>query len=272
MLPRLSSSLPSATACLARSAAPAFQRVPSCARFNSSDAAAPAPPQEPAQETQPKRRGVPLAQNLGDVSIRAPIPKVQGQQRGPRRDGGNRPQEKRREGDGANRNTPRTNNAGPRPDRARQGNERRARPPPSSDAQQPPKFARKQAAAPREQKPEKVAIPSADQFKVELGNFEEMFGAAAVQPMAQTGVAKPASESSVSPSQARVQLLLENTAGDYSRYVPRPYPTTDVTKLGAVGLSGLVLSRRKDVGLKSRENALAVVQRFADGKGVRASP
>lgn len=123
------------------------------------------------------------------------------------------------------------------------------------------------------QKPkEKVAIPSADQFKVELGNFEEMFGAAAAQPMAQTGVAKPASASSVSPSQVRVQLLLENTAGDYSRYVPRPYPTTDVTKLGAVGLSGLVLSRRKDVGLKSRENALAVVQKFADGKGARASP
>ena len=66
MLPRLSSSLPSAASSLARSAGPAVLRTPSCARFNSSEAAAPAP-----EQAQPKRRGVPLADSLGEISISA---------------------------------------------------------------------------------------------------------------------------------------------------------------------------------------------------------
>lgn len=133
-----------------------------------------------------------------------------------------------------------------------------------------PRQSDRRRAAPREKSErDPVVIPTAAQVKVELGDLDQLFGPPATQ--AATEPTAKASSSTVSPSQARVQLLLERTAGDYSRYVPRPYPTTDVTKLGPVGLSGFVLSRRRDVGLSARDSALTVVKKFAGGKGAQVS-
>lgn len=112
-----------------------------------------------------------------------------------------------------------------------------------------------------------MAIPKP--ARIELGNLDELFGSPAL-PSTPHAVSA-ASRKDVTPSQARVQLLLEKTAGDYSRYVPRPFPVTDVRKLGPVKLGEFVLSRKRDAGLTARQNVLTVVAKFANGKGVRVS-
>lgn len=102
-----------------------------------------------------------------------------------------------------------------------------------------------------------------------MGNLDALFGAP-TSPLS-SQVVSTAPRKDVTPSQARVQLLLEKTAGDYSRYVPRPFPTTDVRKLGPVKLGEFVLSRKRDAGLTARQNVMTVIEKFAGGKGVRAS-
>lgn len=75
----------------------------------------------------------------------------------------------------------------------------------------------------------------------------------------------------VNKSRKVTQLLLEK-AGDYSRFLPRRFDTTDVQKLGPVGLGELVLSRKKDTVLQSRADILNVVKKFSGaGNGPRAS-
>ena len=100
---------------------------------------------------------------------------------------------------------------------------------------------------------------------IQLSGLDDLFGPPATN----------ASQSSTSPSRAvaqdRIQTFLERAAGDYSRYVPRPLPTTDVTKLSPLELSEFVLSKRKDVGLQSRYDALTIVEKFVGaGKGAQA--
>lgn len=56
----------------------------------------------------------------------------------------------------------------------------------------------------------------------------------------------------------RLQLLKER-AGDYSRYLPGEIDPTALT-VGSVGYARLVLSRRKDVGLKSRHTSVVLMQ------------
>lgn len=117
---------------------------------------------------------------------------------------------------------------------------------------------------------EKRAHLPIPETRVELGNLDDLFGPPTTIAPQQTS--QTVSRSSlVSPSEARLQLILENTAGDYTRFVPRPAPTTDVKKLGAVGLGGFVLSHNRDVGLKSRQNAVTVIEKFAGGKGAQVT-
>ncbi|KAI0720049.1 hypothetical protein C8T65DRAFT_736216 [Cerioporus squamosus] len=264
MLPRLSSSLPSATASLARSATPHAQRLPACVRFNSS---------EVAQSSEPKKRGVPLALNLGDVNIRNGRPN--GQNRGgQRREGGNPRGQQYQDAAPRDRQPGRPHDR--QPGRAPAGlqseqrgprdGQRHARPPRARDASNSNGAAQKTALdKPREQS--SVVIPKP--AEIELGNLHELFGASTSPSSSQTVSAIPRKD--VTPSQVRIQLLLEKTAGDYSRYVPRPFPTTDVRKLGPVKLGEFVLSRKRDVGLTARQNVLTVVEKFAGGKGVRVS-
>ncbi|KAI0800547.1 hypothetical protein C8Q74DRAFT_1237208 [Fomes fomentarius] len=256
MLARFPSSIPSTAASLARSAAPAIQRAPSCVRFNSSEAVTSTP------ATEAKKRGVPLAQNLGDITIRARS--APSQNRGPRREGDNRP---RHNGAPRNANAPRQTNGGPRPQgwQARQNNnDKNGRAPPAEaqDSEQSHVEQRQAASSPKR---DRVVIPIAAQ--VELAGFDELF-----TPAAQLNTPSVvANSASISPSQARVQLLLERTAGDYCRYA-RPFPTTDVKKLGPSGLGEFVLSRNRDVGLQSRVRMLTVVQKFVGGQGAQATP
>lgn len=189
------------------------------------------------------------------------------QNRGPRREGDNRP---RHNGAPRNANAPRQTNGGPRPERwqARQNNNgKNGRAPPAqaqdSEQPQPRHVEQRKAASPPNR--DRVVIPLAAQ--VELAGFDELF-APATQLNTPSVVANSAS---ISPSQARVQLLLERTAGDYCRYAP-PFLTTDVKKLGPLGLGEFVLSRNRDVGLQSRVRMLTVVQKFVGGQGAQATP
>ncbi|KAI0756349.1 hypothetical protein C8Q80DRAFT_1264416 [Daedaleopsis nitida] len=290
MLSRLSTVLPSATVSAARSAAPALQRAPLCMRFNSSEVAAAASPENadldvttPPLETeaQPKKRGIPLAQNLGDITIRARNPNQRGT--GAPKSWALNPQSQTQRQNRPPRDSMQTRDRPPRRDANRQRRvegDRAAQPAqargeggqeaqPAQAQAEGDKVRPKEGRTAREVWGDPVVIPTAAQVKVELGDLDQLFGPLASQ--AATATTVEASSSTVSPSQARVQLLLERTAGDYSRYVPRPYPSTDVTKLGPVGLSGFVLSRRRDVKLSSRDSALMVVKKFAGGKGAQVS-
>ncbi|RPD57082.1 hypothetical protein L226DRAFT_607444 [Lentinus tigrinus ALCF2SS1-7] len=263
MLSRLSSPLPSATASLARSATLRVQRVPTCLRFNSSEAA------QPSESSEPKKRGVPLAQNLGDINIRNRTQgtRADGQQRtGPRREGGHPRGQQRQNAAPRDDRQPGNTFASPRSDNRRpRDGQRQPRPPRARDVPQSEGDVQQAASVqPTQRSP--VAIPKSSE--IELGNLDELFGSP-TSPSSQAVSTTPRKD--VTPSQARVQLFLEKTAGDYSRYVPRPFSTTDVRKLGPVKLGEFVLSRKRDAGLAARQNVLAVVQKFAGGQGVRAS-
>jgi len=101
--------------------------------------------------------------------------------------------------------------------------------------------------------------------KVQLGNIDDLFGSHA--PLAPS---KKPSAPKVTPSQARVQLLLERTGGDYSRYAPHPFPNTTVTNLGPLNLAEFTLAYQRDVTPRGRQNVLAVVKKFAD-RGTQAA-
>ncbi|TBU62563.1 hypothetical protein BD310DRAFT_918691 [Dichomitus squalens] len=286
MLIRLSSSLPSTAAFVSRTAVPSARSIPSCARFNSSEAAA-APQQtqassdgQPEAAPAPKKRAIPLAESLGNISVlkkkgqkwnRGPRPQpregeggveVQQQQQqqqhqrprslrpinGPRRDGqaysGPRPQQDR-----------------PR-NRDQQGRPAYARPRPVS----PRQWGQQDAASAESQESKDVAKPSSApsssklQPKVLLGDLKELFGPPAAHT--RSPIASAPSAKNVTPSQARVQLLLEKAAGDYSRYAPKPYLTTDVGKLGPLKLAEFTLSHNRAVPPKRRSDALTVVEKF----------
>ncbi|KAI0368840.1 hypothetical protein BV20DRAFT_968612 [Pilatotrama ljubarskyi] len=114
-----------------------------------------------------------------------------------------------------------------------------------------------------------VAMPTVQ--KIELGNLEDIFGPPVVHDRTRSRTPASATES---PAQDRIQSLLERTAGDYSRYVPKLLPSTDVRELSPLELGGFVLSKRRDVGLNSRQHALEVIQKFpgtgSTSKGVQA--
>ncbi|KAI1793094.1 hypothetical protein LXA43DRAFT_1093006 [Ganoderma leucocontextum] len=263
MLARLPSSLPHAATALARGAAPPIQRLPSCARFNSSEAA-PAPEAEAQAnsdgqtDSAPKKRAIPLAESLGDISISKKW--SQAKNRGPRRhpwEGG---------GDGQRQARPPRYNNGSRRDGQAQADPR----PPRSR----PAYAVSRPIAPRQWQEDAVPSegetqevkeiptkPSPAHPKVQLGNIDDLFGSPA--PLAPSKSPRTPSAPDVTPSQARVQLLLERTAGDYSRYVPRPFPDTNVTTLGPLKLAEFTLSYQRDVTPQARQNVLAVVKRFS---------
>ena len=112
-------------------------------------------------------------------------------------------------------------------------------------------------------KPAPKPLSSKLQPKVELGDVSDLFG----PPVAQTSSpVASVSLKNITPSQARVQLLLEKTAGDYSRYAPRPFPTTDVGKLGPLKLAEFSLTHHREVPPKRRTDALTIVEKFT-GKG-----
>lgn len=100
------------------------------------------------------------------------------------------------------------------------------------------------------------------QPKVQLGNIDDLFGSSA--PLAPSHKPRTSAARKVTPSQARVRLLLEGTGGDYSRYVPGPFPDTTVTTLGPSKLAEFTLSHQRDVTPRARQNVLAVVKRFVD--------
>ena len=104
--------------------------------------------------------------------------------------------------------------------------------------------------------------PSSVHPKVQLGNIDDLFGPPT--PLASSINPGTSKAREVTPSQARVQLLLERTGGDYSRYVPHPFPSTTVKELGPVGIAEFTLAYQRDVTPRSRENVLAVVKKFTE--------
>ncbi|KAI9060519.1 hypothetical protein FKP32DRAFT_1760189 [Trametes sanguinea] len=290
MLVRLSSTLPSATASLARNTAVALPRMSSQIRFNSAEAAA--QPSE-SQPDVPKKRAIPLADSLGDIMISNRL-RNQGQRRygngnnNNREQGGQRDRPTNFNNDGERRvrldHNLRTPNNGMNRQRNGQSNgaQRQDGPEPSSEiraleAQSSPAEGgepqmEQQQEQPRQQyqrRPsprfrrgdeEPVNLPAVQQ--IELGNLNDLFG----PPSTGSRSEADASARLLSPSEHRVQLFLERTAGDYSRYAPKLAPTTDVTKLSPLELSEFVLSKRRDVALKSRRKALTIVEKFVGAR------
>ncbi|KAM5535855.1 hypothetical protein V8D89_010473 [Ganoderma adspersum] len=276
MLARLPSSLPRAATSLSRGTVSSIQRFPSCARFNSSEVAGVEPAQdakatsEVQAESTPKKRAIPLVESLGGVSIskkrgqgKVWVPLKaweeggdrQRQGRPPRRDKGFR-----RDGQAQ---------AEPRPPRSR------------------PAYAVSRPIAPRQwqegaipsesaetatetQEVKEVPVkPSSVHPKIQLGNIDDLFGSPA--PLAPSINTRTSKAREITPSQARVQLLLERTGGDYSRYVPRPFPSTTVKELGPLGVAEFTLAYQRDVSPRSRENVLAVVKKFTDRRAQAAA-
>ncbi|OSD00802.1 hypothetical protein PYCCODRAFT_1478837 [Trametes coccinea BRFM310] len=299
MLVRLSSTLPSATASLARGTSISLPRLSFQLRFNSSEAAAePSAQPSESQPEAPKKRAIPLADSLGDILI-SNRPRNQGQRRNGngnnREQGGQRDRPTNFNNDGERRvrldHNPRRPNNGmvrqfnDQPNRQwqprRQDGQELHSVIQSRQAQSLPEEGGKEASAQPEQRPqqqrrsasqfkrgdeEPVNLPAATQ--IELGNLDELFGPPSTSTTSEAAV----SARLLSPSEQRVQLFLERIAGDYSRYVPKHAPTTDVTKLSPLELSEFVLSKRRDVALKSRRNALTIVEKFVGArKGVEAS-
>ncbi|CDO73450.1 hypothetical protein BN946_scf185013.g85 [Trametes cinnabarina] len=281
MLLRLPSTLPSVTLPLTRGSSVSLQRLSSQVRYNSSEAA-PQPSQ--TQPDAPKKRGIPLADALGDISI---SPRNQGQRRNGnfnnRQQGGKRDRPTNFTNDGERRvrlehNQHKFNNG-----RNRQRNDwgdgqRRlptehgqevlseAQPTQTEGRGQtvPYQQQRKSSSGPRRRRDEDdepIVMPAPG--RIELGNLDDLFG----PPTATITTTQAAATAKLlSPSEHRIQLFFERSAGDYSRYVANPSPTTDVTKLSPLELSEFVLSKRKDVGLKSRHNALTIVEKFVGGR------
>ncbi|KAL1951362.1 hypothetical protein VTO73DRAFT_511 [Trametes versicolor] len=278
----------SSAVCLVRRTTPSLQRLPSQARFNSSDSATAAAAPVSDADAAPKKRAIPIADSLGDITI-ASRSEQEGQRRDRRQNGSgngngnwnrdpNRPQRPRqnnnnnsnRDGNGnGNQNRNRANAAGRGFDGQRGGQ----RPPRQTDrtqgaqsrdpAQQQPQREQRRPRRPRDEGEEDhqpFNIPSPR--KIEFGNLDELFGTSAARTRAPGSVKLADGAKQLSPSQDRVQTFLERTAGDYSRYVPKTLLSTDVRELTPLELGGFVLSKRRDVKLQARENALAVVGKF----------
>ncbi|PIL31355.1 hypothetical protein GSI_06054 [Ganoderma sinense ZZ0214-1] len=278
MLARLPSSLPRAATSLSRSTTTSVRGLPSCARFNSSEATpAPTPDVEASSQVQaesaPKKRAIPLAESLGGISISKK--RGQGKNRGPRKqawEGGGDAQQ--RQG-----RPPRRDN-GFRRDGQAQIEPRPLRSRPAYTVSRP--IAPRQwqeNAVPSEEAAETVAetqevkdvpvTPSPAHPKVHLGDLDDLFGSPV--PFASSTQSSTSKPREVTPSQARVQLLLERTGGDYSRYVPRPFPNTTVKELGPLGVAEFTLAYQRDVTPRSRQNALAVVKKFMDRRAQAAA-
>ncbi|CAL1694427.1 unnamed protein product [Somion occarium] len=79
-------------------------------------------------------------------------------------------------------------------------------------------------------------------------------------------VAKSTEDTAVRVSAFRLQHVLERVAGDYSRYHPQDIVRIrgdSVQTLGPVGLAKQIISRKAEVGLKSKETAIGVVSKLA---------
>ncbi|KAI0640068.1 hypothetical protein C8Q77DRAFT_1043740 [Trametes polyzona] len=272
MLARLSAS---ATSGLVRAAPTSLRRLSPQVRFNSSEAPAQAPAQQPAtdSEAQPKKRAIPLADSLGDISI-SNAPRERSTGNGDRRQNGkgnrdpNRQRQPRPNGE-RNNNGNNNNNRGQFAARGQRNDRRPAREQgqaqaaPGGDASQQQQNQRDQRRSPRprrEEDDEPINIPAPRE--IELGNLEDLFGAPTPSSPAPNALQSANDTKPLSPSQHRVQALLERTAGDYSRYVPKVLPTTNVKELSPLALGEFILSKRRDVGLPSRKNALAVIGKF----------
>ncbi|KAI0334094.1 hypothetical protein GY45DRAFT_1359301 [Cubamyces sp. BRFM 1775] len=291
MLARLPSTLSSAT----RSSSHIAQRLSSQVRFTSSDAGAPQRPSGDGAQAAPRKRAIPIASNLGDITI-----SNKPRQGGQRRDGGGNGGANRQQGQGQQR--PRSNNFnrdGAEGDRSRvnagerrqssgnngqrnfrrnnQGNAQNTGQQPRQDRQQgeaDSRLAQSQAQGQTTQSrpPRRRSAPPQEPFNlpavqaIQLSSLDDLFG-----PPATNAPSERSTTSLKAATQDRIQTFLERAAGDYSRYVPRALPTTDVTKLSPLQLSEFVLSKRKDVGLQSRHNALTIVEKFVGAdKGAQA--
>ncbi|KAH9849218.1 hypothetical protein C2E23DRAFT_888406 [Lenzites betulinus] len=307
---------------LSRGTSSSLPRLASWARYNSSEAAAPAEAAAPDAEDAPKKRAIPIADSLGDITITNRPKEAGGQRRnGDRANGngngngnrnGNRDPSRPRQnynnnregnsnGDGngngnrnGNRNGPDNRaNAGSR----RPNNGTDSRPPrqdrpgyqQSAQSQGRPRREgdqnRRDDRRPRRARAEGEGEDGAEVVlpvippprKIEYtSNLEDLFGPATPAPagprVPSTTTTTTTSADGTKPastSQARVQSLLERTAGDYSRYVARVLPTTDVSALSPRDLAAFVLSKQGDVTLPRREHALAVVGKFPETKEVR---
>ncbi|KAI0673781.1 hypothetical protein C8Q78DRAFT_968197 [Trametes maxima] len=261
--------LPLVAASMAKSSAPALLRLSSQARFNSSGPGA-AQPASGDQAVAPKKRAIPLADSLGDINILGGSQSERRAQGQNRNGNGNRNGQQRQghrrndfksnstpNGDLVNANQRRQNN-GQRPPRQV---ERTASTQSQRSADPSGQRGHRRSTQTRDaEEEEPLVIPAARE--IELGNLDDLFGPPTTTStmggvkVHENGAKHP------SPSQDRIQALLERTAGDYSRFVPRPLPTTDVRELSPLELSGFVLSRRRDVGHPLRQKAATIIGKF----------
>ncbi|KAI0652504.1 hypothetical protein C8Q79DRAFT_922938 [Trametes meyenii] len=264
--------LPSVAVSLARRSSPALLRLPSQVRFNTSEANATQLASED-EVAAPKKRAIPLADSLGDVNISARGSQVERRTKGQNRNGGWNANRNGQQGQRPRRNNFKSGGTqdGDRvnADRKRQSDgqrpSRQIERPASTQSQgstQPPgqRSQRRSTQFRDTEDEEPIVIPAARE--IELGNLDDLFGHSTSTSTTVRVRAPEDGAKHPSPSQDRVQALLERTAGDYSRFVPRFLSTTDVQELSPLELSSFVLSRRRDVGLQLRQKATTIVGKF----------
>jgi len=117
-------------------------------------------------------------------------------------------------------------------------------------------------ASVREQpRKEPTATSALIPMHIQTTDLDKLFGTATdSRPTAGAIGVDPSSPTSASAR--RIQYILENSGGDYSRYLPADLGTTFPETLGPLGGARLVMARRRDVGLKTRRNGLGIVQQM----------
>ncbi|KAL6304860.1 hypothetical protein BKA93DRAFT_825464 [Sparassis latifolia] len=84
-------------------------------------------------------------------------------------------------------------------------------------------------------------------------------------PPAQRSLSTPRAKirPTMSPSMAlRVQRTLENSGGDYSRYLPQIQGLNEPEQRTPLGIAQLVMARKTEAGPRMRRNALGIVQKL----------
>ncbi|KAI0964181.1 hypothetical protein AcW1_001059 [Taiwanofungus camphoratus] len=101
------------------------------------------------------------------------------------------------------------------------------------------------------------AVP---EMHIQTTDLDKLFGPAeATRASMRTVNIKGSSQPALAVAR-RVQYTLENTGGDYTRYLSPTLGTVFPEKLGPLGSAQLALARRRDAGLKMRHNGLGLIQ------------
>ncbi|EPQ60461.1 hypothetical protein GLOTRDRAFT_113088 [Gloeophyllum trabeum ATCC 11539] len=119
---------------------------------------------------------------------------------------------------------------------------------------------------------ERKLLPSPSLVKLDSNALDSLFSQPAIEETAT--IPFRASSNSKADQSPRLQSLLEQNAGDYSRYLPAHFHSQliDSQQLGSVGYAEFALARQRSARLASKRTALDVVKRYSGNvKDARSS-